>query len=115
MLPIGLVSCMINGLTGSQIMPIMPYLFSLKMDRDQFVQTINCAFTINTLIMITGFGKLGFLTLPDLSVSAVGILPVALGIFLGSLIRKGITEGIFRKAVFLLIGLGMSLTFRFFF
>ncbi|MGK0272475.1 MAG: putative membrane protein YfcA, partial [Cocleimonas sp.] len=33
-LPVGFISGVANGVTGSQIMPIMPYLLSLKLDRD---------------------------------------------------------------------------------
>lgn len=113
MLPIGLLSGLVNGITGSQIMPIMPYLLSLKISREMFIQTINCAFTFNTLIMMVGLGKLGMLTLPALYLSAGGVLPVALGIFLGSRIRRKVTEEIYRKAVLiLLIILGISLTAR---
>lgn len=113
LLPVGLLSGWVNGITGSQIMPIMPYLLSLKMDRDMFIQTINSAFTFNTLIMMAGLGKLGMVPLPILYISAGGVLPVALGIFLGSRIRKKVTEEIYRKIVLiLLIILGMSLTIR---
>lgn len=112
-LPVGILSGMVNGMTGSQIMPIMPYLLSLKMDRDLFVQTINCAFTFNTLIMIMGLGKLGLVTLPVLYLSAGGILLVALGIFLGGRIRKRVTEETYRKMVLiLLIVLGVNLAIR---
>jgi uncharacterized membrane protein YfcA len=101
--PVGFISGLVNGLTGSQLMPIMPYLLSVKMDRDIFIQTINCAFTLNTLVMIAGFGKLGMITLPILYLSATGIIPVALGIFLGGILRKRITDLIFRKAVLVLL------------
>jgi uncharacterized membrane protein YfcA len=111
--PVGLLSGLVNGVTGSQIMPIMPYLLSLKMDRDIFVQTINCAFTFNTLIMIMGLGKLGLVTGPVMLLSAGGILPVALGIFLGGQIRKRVTEKMYRKMVFMfLIVLGINLAVR---
>lgn len=114
-LPVGLLSGLVNGITGSQIMPIMPYLLSLEMGRNLFIQTINCAFTINTLIMMAGLGKLGILTLPVLYLSAGGILPVAVGIFLGSRIRRKVTEEIYRKLVLiLLIMMGTSLTIRYF-
>ena len=114
-LPVGILSGLVNGITGSQIMPIMPYLLSLKMDRNMFIQTINCAFTFNTLIMMVALGKLGMLTLTVLYISAGGILPVALGIFLGSRIRKNVTEEIYRKAVLILLTvLGISLTARYF-
>lgn len=109
-IPVGVVSGMVNGATGSQIMPIMPYLLSLKMEKDSFVQTINCAFTINTLVMMFWLGNLGILTLPVAYLSAAGVLPVAVGIFLGGLIRKRVTEEIYRKLVFfLLIAMGVNL------
>lgn len=101
--PVGAVSGVINGMTGSQIMPIMPYLLSLKMDRDLFVQTINCAFTINTLIMIIGLGKLGLLTIPVVYTSATGIIPVWFGIFLGGKIRRKVSEELYRKIVLVLL------------
>ena len=101
--PVGFISGIVNGVTGSQLMPIMPYLLSVKMDRDIFIQTINCAFTLNTLVMIAGLGKLGLVTLPVLYLSGAGIIPVALGIFLGGLLRKRITDVIYRKAVLVLL------------
>lgn len=112
-IPVGLLSGLVNGATGSQIMPIMPYLLSLKMDRDLFVQTINCSFTINTLVMMLCLGKLGLITLPVVIVSAAGILPVGLGIFLGGILRKRVSEAMYRKMVLiLLICLGLNLALR---
>jgi uncharacterized protein len=99
LVPVGIISGMVNGATGSQIMPIMPFLLSLKMDRNVLVQTMNCAFTFNTLVMITGFGKIGLLTLPVLTLSVAGILPVALGVRLGGRIRRHASEIIFRRIV----------------
>jgi uncharacterized membrane protein YfcA len=91
-------------------MPIMPFLLSLKMDRNVLVQTMNCAFTFNTLVMLTGFGKIGLLTVPVLSLSVAGILPVALGVYLGGRIRRRSSEVIFRKIVLgLLMLMGLVL------
>lgn len=111
--PVGIVSGLVNGMTGSQIMPIMPYLLALKMDRDLFIQTINCAFTINTLIMVLGLSKLGLITKPVVFTSAAGVLPVWLGIYMGGKIRKKVTEEIYRKMVLvLLLCLGISLIIK---
>jgi uncharacterized membrane protein YfcA len=91
-------------------MPIMPYLLSLNMDRDLFIQTINCSFTINTVILMVGLGTLGILTLPIMVLSIGGILPVAIGLYLGGRIRRKTTEQVYRKMVLaLLIGIGGSL------
>jgi len=114
--PVGLLSGMVNGATGSQLMPIMPYLLSLKMEQKLFVQTINCAFTFNTLVMMVVLGNLGLLTLPVATISAGGIVPVALGIFLGGRIRQRVSEAFYRKMVLvLLIFLGMNLVAKPFF
>lgn len=113
MVPVGFFSGFVNGLTGSQIMPVMPYLLSLKMDRDLFVQTINSSFTFSTIIMIAGFGTLGFLSKPVILFSAAGIIPVAIGIYAGGKIRKKVTEENYRKMVLiLLIVLGLNLVIK---
>ncbi|MFP4306008.1 MAG: sulfite exporter TauE/SafE family protein [Desulfococcaceae bacterium] len=115
LLPIGLASGLVNGATGSQIMPLMPYLLSLNMDRDLFIQTINCSFTINTVFLMAGLGTLGILTAPIMVLSIGGILPVAVGLYLGGRIRRKTTEEVYRKMVLaLLIGIGGSLVARLF-
>lgn len=113
MLPVGVVTGFINGATGSQIMPILPYLMALQLDRNLFVQAINSAFTFSTLVMIIGLGKVGILTWPVLLLSSAGIIPVALGIWLGGLVRNGVSEALYRKLVLLLlIGIGANLAVR---
>ena len=48
--PVGLATGFINGLTGSQVMPVLPYLLSLKLDKNVFVQAINISFTLSSLL-----------------------------------------------------------------
>ncbi len=113
LVPVGVISGMVNGITGSQIMPIMPFLLSLKMDRNVLVQTMNCAFSFNTLVMITGFSTIGLFTLPMMSLSIAGILPVALGVYLGGRIRRRVSEALFRRMVLgLLMLMGTILIVR---
>ncbi len=103
MIPVGVVSGFVVGATGSQIMPIMPYLISLQMSKELFVQAINCSFTLNTIIMIMGLGKLGLLDHENIYVSIIGIIPVFSGIYLGGKMRKKISERRFRELVLLLL------------
>ncbi|MBU1003088.1 MAG: sulfite exporter TauE/SafE family protein [Proteobacteria bacterium] len=111
--PVGLVTGVINGLTGSQIMPILPYLLSLGLSKDIVVQAINTSFTISSLVMLVGLGKLGLLSTNLLLVSAAGILPVALGIRLGGRVRRRVSEARFRVMVlWMLVLLGASLIVR---
>ncbi len=113
MIPVGVISGFVNGATGSQIMPIMPYLLGLKMSKELFVQTINCSFTLNTMIMIVGFGKLGLINQGGIFISTIGVIPVFLGIYSGGKIRKKISDARFRNLVLiLLIALGGLLAAR---
>ena len=45
--PSGLLTGIINGLTGSQIIPSMPFLLALKLDRNMLLQSINISFTLS--------------------------------------------------------------------
>lgn len=107
------VTGVVNGATGSQIMPILPYLLSLQLERNLLVQTMNSSFTFSTFIMILGLGKMGFITWPIVMTSLIGILPVALGIGFGGMVRKRVTEETYRRCVLmLLIILGLGLIGR---
>jgi len=110
---VGLSTGLINGLTGSQIMPILPYLISLNISKDELVQAINTSFTVASLIMLVGLGKLGLLTTDAMIVSALGVVPVGLGIWLGGRVRRLLPEPVFRQVVMvLLILLGAGLAAR---
>lgn len=110
---IGLVTGLVNGLTGSQVMPILPYLMCLKLTKDELVQAINTSFTLASIIMLFGLGKLGLLSMEISIISAIGVVPVALGIWLGGKVRSKLPESTFRNIVlWLLVLLGSGLIVR---
>ena len=109
--PAGFATGIVNGLTGSQVMPVLPYFLALRLEPDVLVQAINTSFTASSLVMLAGLGQIGLLTWEKLGVSAAGIAPVALGIWLGGKIRQRLSEARFRRLVLLLlVGLGLNLT-----
>ena len=108
--PVGVVTGFVNGWTGSQVMPVLPFLMSLGLPRELFVQAINISFTASTVVMAAGLWYSGLLDWSRIALSAFGVLPVAIGIWLGGKIRRRIPEALFRKLVMLLlIGLGVGL------
>ena len=111
--PVGLVTGIINGITGSQVMPVLPFLLALQLHKDLFVQTINLSFTFSSLVMLALLSRLGLLSMGTLGLAVAGIAPVALGIFLGGKLRQRLPDEAFRKVVlvFLLV-LGVSLMVR---
>lgn len=112
--PVGLTTGIINGMTGSQIMPILPFLLSLNLPKEILVQAINISFTTSSVIVLMGLSKLGYLNWQILGVSLLGIMIVFLGIKSGGKIRRRISEKMFKKMVLvLLIGLGLNLILSF--
>ncbi|MDJ0518865.1 MAG: TSUP family transporter [Trichodesmium sp. MO_231.B1] len=112
--PVGFTTGVINGITGSQIMPILPFLLALNLNKKIFVQAINLSFTLSSMMMLFLLGKIGLLQPSLLGIAVVGILPVAIGINLGSRLRKRLPEEKFPTVVLLfLLVVGLSLIIRF--
>jgi len=109
----GLTTGVINGLTGSQLMPVLPYLMALHLDRDRFVQAINCSFTASSLVMAIGLSKIGLMTVETALISTIGIIPVWIGLKLGGNIRRRLSPELFRKLViYMLMASGVLLLAR---
>ncbi|MBL4673224.1 MAG: sulfite exporter TauE/SafE family protein [Arenicella sp.] len=100
---IGFATGIVNGATGSQIFPIMPYLLSLNISKDVLVQTINLSFTLNSLIMLVFLYSMNTFDANSMVTYSLGIIPVAIGVWLGGKVRKQIPETRFKRMVMILI------------
>jgi uncharacterized membrane protein YfcA len=98
-IPVGLLNGAVNGLTGSQIMPLVPFMLSLKLHPDRFVQAVNIGFTLSSLVMVFGLSRAGLLTWNTLLVSVAGIAPAMLGSWFGGILRRRLSEAKFRLLV----------------
>lgn len=101
--PVGFFNGLINGITGSQIMPIVPYALSLELSPDGSVQLMNIAFTISSAIMLAGLHRIGFLDGTTFALSAAGVVPGLIGVAAGTRLRRRIKPETFRKVVLLLL------------
>ena len=110
---IGAATGFVNGLTGSQVMPVIPYLLSLDMPRERFVQASNQSFTLSSAAMFVGLGAAGMMTLQVATVSALGLVLVALGVNIGQRISRQLAPQAFRTAVLIVLAaLGLGLILR---
>jgi len=111
--PVGFTNGFLNGLTGTQIIPMLPYLLSLKLDRNGMINAINLGFTISITVLLIIFGKFNLISLEILKYSIIGAIPVAAGIYLGGKLRYKVSEERFKMAVLLiLIIIGINLIFN---
>ena len=103
---VGIATGIVNGITGSQVMPVLPYLAALHLGPDRFVQAINLSFTLSSLVMAAGLARLGILDTTVLLVALGCLVPVILGVRLGTRLRERLAPEVFRRAV--LLGLAGS-------
>ncbi len=109
----GFATGVVNGLTGSQVMPVLPYLMALHLAPALMLATINISFTLSSLVMAAGLSRLGLLDVQGLAVSAAGVPVVWLGVRLGAGLRRRLPQERFRQAVLaMLAALGAGLMAR---
>ena len=111
-IPVGLTNGFLNGFTGTQVIPMLPYLLSLRLDRDGLINAINLGFTLSITVLMIVFSKFNLLTTEIIEISLLGIIPVVAGIYLGGKLRHKLSEDRFRIAVLLIlifIGAGLIL------
>jgi len=94
--------------TGVGVIPVVPYLQSLGLKRDDLVQSLGLAFTVSTLCLTAFLHYNSTINTPiDYKLSLIALIPALLGMWIGTKIRYRMPEQKFRKIFFIgLIGLG---------
>ena len=111
--PMGILTGMVNGATGSQIFPVMPYLLSLNISKEVLLQTINLSFTLCSIVMMLTLWKIDAFDTQSAIKYSLGIFPVALGVWAGGKVRKKLSDNKFRQTMMLLIiMLGFGLLYK---
>lgn len=97
--PMGMIAGLIHGLTGSQVMPSLPYLLALNLDPQRFIQAINSSFTVSSLILSVGLVQLEIMTTQTVILSLIGLPAVHGGIKIGTYVRRKVAPERFRQMV----------------
>lgn len=109
--PTGLCTGLVTGATGVFVFPAVPYLQSLRLPPDAFVQALGLAFTVSTLALALGLFAHGAFA-PSHALLSLATLPPALaGLWLGQRLRRRIAPARFRRwtlATLSLLGLHLS-------
>ena len=110
---IGLINGLLTGMTGIFVVPCVFYFQGIGFRKDTLIQSMGVLFTALTLMLIVSLKTKNILTLELSGWSAFAIFPAIIGVFVGQLIRKRISEEVFKKIFFLcLIFLGSFITFN---
>ena len=97
---VGLVNGVLTGLTGSFVVPGVPYLQTLGLGRDALVQAMGIMFTTSTLALAVSLSGQSLLPGELWLASLVAVLPALVGMLLGQAIRQRLPEALFRRVFF---------------
>jgi uncharacterized membrane protein YfcA len=104
----GCVNGVLTGMTGSFVVPGVPYLQALGLPRDMLIQAMGVLFTLSTAALGLALAGRGLLN-ADLGLQSLAAIPPALlGMVLGRRLRGRLSEAAFRKVFFVaLLVLGL--------
>ncbi|PWC16488.1 hypothetical protein DDT56_10090 [Brenneria corticis] len=98
---VGYITGCITAATGIFVIPAVPYLQSLRLNKNDLVQALGLAFTASTLALALQLAKGSELERIDYYLSAIALIPAVLGMYLGQYLRKFISESSFRRLFFI--------------
>lgn len=98
---IGYLGGALTVATGVVVIPVVPYLQSLHLKRDDLVQSLGLAFTVSTICLAVFLHLNPVENTPiDYKLSLIALIPALVGMWAGTKIRYRIPEQKFRKVFF---------------
>jgi uncharacterized protein len=110
---VGLGTGYIMSATGVFVIPALPYLQAIGLEKDELVQALGLHFTVSTMALALVLWDGGAFTMSVGTLSLLAIVPALLGMYVGQRIRKRISAEAFRICMYLaLLALGANLVAR---
>ena len=110
---IGVATGVATAATGVFVLPAVPYLQALGLDKDELVQALGLSFLVSTLALSVGLIGAGALDWTVAWHSTLALAPALAGMAAGTAIRARISAGAFKLCFFAgLLGLGAYLIWR---
>lgn len=111
--PVGLTNGFLTGLTGSQVMPMVPYFLALDLPPARIVQAINLGVLMASAALAAGLATSGIADRSVLAASVIAILPALIGVELGRRLQTRIPAAVLKKAILFVLALaGLGLILR---
>ncbi len=94
---VGLVTGVVTGGTGVFVIPAVPYLQALGLEKDDLIQSLGLSFTVSTIALAAGLALRGAYEQGNLWLSALALVPALIGMWIGQLARNRISPPAFRR------------------
>ena len=102
---VGVLTGIVTALTGVFVLPAVPYLQALGLQRSALMQAMGLSFTTATLALAAGLAGHGSYSAADVGLSAGLLLPALAGMTMGQWLRERLPVTLFRRLFY--VGLGL--------
>src|SRR5437868_7299566 len=108
---VGLITGVVSAATGVQVIPSMPFMQAIGMEKDELVQALGVFFTVATVALAFNLTSAGLLSASTALPGAVAMAAAFAGMFIGQAVRSRMHPEEFRRWFLIaLIFLGFYLT-----
>jgi uncharacterized membrane protein YfcA len=94
---VGAMTGVVAGGTGVFVIPAVPYLQALGLEKDDLVQALGLSFTVSTIALAAGLAWHGAFQVDNLAISALAIVPALAGMLVGQIVRGKVDRLTFRR------------------
>jgi uncharacterized membrane protein YfcA len=109
----GVITGIITAATGVFVIPAVPYLQAIGLEKDDLVQALGLSFTVSTLALAVNIGAAGSLNVSKASITLAAVVMACAGVWLGQTLRLRLPSSVFRRCFFIgLLLLGIYLAAR---
>ena len=110
---VGFATGLVTAATGVFVIPAVPYLQGLRLERDALVQALGLCFTVSTVALGASLLLAGAYPARTAGMSLAALVPALAGMMCGQWIRGRIRPETFRRCFFVgLLGLGLHLMLK---
>lgn len=97
---VGMITGAVTAMTGVFVLPAVPYLQSLQLDRRDLAQALGLSFTTSTIALAGLLATRGALGAEHSLLSALVLAPALAGMVAGQKLRDAMSEAAFRRIFF---------------
>jgi uncharacterized membrane protein YfcA len=94
---VGLITGVISAATGVQVIPSMPFMQAIGMEKDELVQALGVFFTVATLALSVNLTAAGLLSASTALPGAIALVCSFAGMFTGQAVRSRMPSEAFRR------------------
>lgn len=94
---VGAITGLITAATGVFVIPAVPYLQAIGLEKEELVQALGLSFTVSTVALAVNVGAEGGLQVSIATETAVALGLASAGMWLGQVIRLRLSPAAFRK------------------